>query len=211
MFRLPLSSNKMWSLLTQLTDVIYVHTAVACLQLKYFRKRHFLVIVFSYYLFTQMEDARNLSEQVRWADAVALVYDVSSHQSFETLQNQLRALHSHLKKTTPLPTVVLANKVDLHPKAHEVTREEGQMMAEEYCCQFFEVSAADGWLEVARAFKSVIHLTDARRKKSRSPLVLRKRRGSVTRHVAHKVLQVVSWSPKRSWIKYLSILWPDEL
>lgn len=147
---------------------------------------------------SKMEDARNLSEQVRWADAVALVYDVSSHQSFETLQNQLRALHSHLKKTTPLPTVVLANKVDLHPKAHEVTREEGQMMAEEYCCQFFEVSAADGWLEVARAFKSVIHLTDARRKKSRSPLVLRKRRGSVTRHVAHKVLQVVSWSPKRS-------------
>ncbi|PIK41729.1 putative ras-related and estrogen-regulated growth inhibitor, partial [Apostichopus japonicus] len=147
---------------------------------------------------SKMEDARNLSEQIRWADAVALVYDVSSYQSFETMQAQLKRLHGHVKKGASLPIVILANKVDLHPKAHKVTREEGQQLAEEHGCQFFEVSAADGWLEVARAFKSVIHLMEVKRKRSRSPLVLRKRRGSVTRHVAHKVLQVVSWSPKRS-------------
>lgn len=153
---------------------------------------------FALFLYEQMEDARNLSEQIRWADAVALVYDVSSYQSFETMQAQLKRLHGHVKKGASLPIVILANKVDLHPKAHKVTREEGQQLAEEHGCQFFEVSAADGWLEVARAFKSVIHLMEVKRKRSRSPLVLRKRRGSVTRHVAHKVLQVVSWSPKRS-------------
>lgn len=128
-----------------------------------------------------------------------VVYDVSRYQSFDIMQDQLRLLNRMVtKKSSQLPTVVLANKVDLHPRAHEVGRDEGKLLAEEYGCQFFEVSAADGWQEVAQAFQSVIKLAEQRRKKIRSPLVMRKRSGSVTRHVAHKVLQVVSWSPKRS-------------
>ncbi|KAJ8032097.1 Ras-related and estrogen-regulated growth inhibitor-like protein [Holothuria leucospilota] len=171
-------------------DTVYQHS-VDC------QEEHYNVSVLD--TCSKAEENRNLAEQIRWADAIVVVYDVSRYQSFDIMQDQLRLLNRMAtKKSSQLPTVVLANKVDLHPKAHKVGRDEGKLLAEEYGCQFFEVSAADGWQEVAQAFQSVIKLAEQRRKKIRSPLVMRKRSGSVTRHVAHKVLQVVSWSPKRS-------------
>eukprot|EP01091_Cochliopodium_minus_P002718 TRINITY_DN1256_c0_g1_i5.p1 TRINITY_DN1256_c0_g1~~TRINITY_DN1256_c0_g1_i5.p1 ORF type:complete len:186 (-),score=37.62 TRINITY_DN1256_c0_g1_i5:160-717(-) len=68
-----------------------------------------------------------------------LVYSITSKNSFNDL-NEFRDQILRVKDTDQSPLVLIGNKVDLEDQ-RAVTKEEGQNLAKEWNCPFFESSA----------------------------------------------------------------------
>jgi Ras-related protein Rab-8A len=83
-------------------------------------------------------------EGVQWhrANAVALVYDVCSRDSFMSLGKWHRRLTE--VATAPLEGVVIANKTDVDDDRVQVPDEEGQEFAEAHRFSFHKCSAKRG-------------------------------------------------------------------
>ncbi|CAL1528318.1 unnamed protein product [Lymnaea stagnalis] len=98
---------------------------------------------------------------IRWADGFVLVYAINDRQSFEAAGT----LKQHLDqvKKTNVQCMLVGNKVDL---LHErrVTTNEGEALALELSCGFFETSASDGGEEISEVFHEL--LRDIKRRKS---------------------------------------------
>ncbi|XP_056224271.1 ras-related and estrogen-regulated growth inhibitor-like protein [Seriola aureovittata] len=98
-----------------------------------------------------------LNDQIHWADGFILVYDISDRSSFLTAKaivHLIRELHLGSAKRDSLIFLV-GNKQDLcHMR--EVQREEGQRLAAEYRCQFYELSVAEHYQEVAFIFSKMV-------------------------------------------------------
>ncbi|KAG9339942.1 hypothetical protein JZ751_022257 [Albula glossodonta] len=104
----------------------------------------------------------SLNEQMHWADGFVVVYDISDRSSFITAQaivHLIRELHLGVTKRDADSVVFLVgNKQDLC-HVREVSREEGQRLAAEFKCQFYELSAAEHYQEVALMFSKVVRNT----------------------------------------------------
>ena len=74
------------------------------------------------------------------ADGHLLVYSISDRASFEALPN-IHLQIAVLPNVEARPTVVAANKTDLDPQHHVVSRAEGETFASEINASFFETSA----------------------------------------------------------------------
>ena len=74
------------------------------------------------------------------ADGHLLVYSVSDRASFEALPN-MHLQVAFLPDVEDRPTVVAANKTDLDPQHHVVSRADGEAFASEINAPFFETSA----------------------------------------------------------------------
>ena len=74
------------------------------------------------------------------AHGIALVYDITSKDSFNKLQSHLEKMKSHASKKVKL--TVVGNKTDLESK-REVSYDEGRGFAESIGAEYCEVSAKD--------------------------------------------------------------------
>ncbi|XP_074481727.1 ras-related and estrogen-regulated growth inhibitor-like protein [Sebastes fasciatus] len=105
------------------------------------------------------EGKSTLNEQIHWADGLIVVYDISDRSSFLTAKaivHLIRELHlGTAKRNVDSLVFLVGNKQDLcHMR--EVRREEGQGLAAECRCQFYELSAAEHHQEVALIFFKMV-------------------------------------------------------
>ena len=97
---------------------------------------------------------------VRWADGFILVYAINDRQSFEEL-SQIKQNIDEIKKTN-VQCVLVGNKIDL---LHEINvpNSEGEKLATDWACAFFETSASDGGDDITELFYE-LHREIRRRK-----------------------------------------------
>nr|XP_054774499.1 ras-related and estrogen-regulated growth inhibitor-like [Lytechinus pictus] len=142
---------------------------------------------------TRVDLKKNRDEHIRWGNGFVLAYSVCNRETFRPIEGQIRHLQ-RCKSPCSVPIAIVANMVDLEHR-REVNPEEGRDLAEEYGCHFFEVSAAEGSMDVREAFLTILRELHESKKTN---LQMKRRRSSVTRNVANKVMQAVFGSPRRS-------------
>jgi small GTP-binding protein len=91
----------------------------------------------------------------RGANAVFLVYDVTSAESFDNVRAWTQVLQRHDQEDKPIVRVLIGNKCDLSNRI--ITKEMGQDLANSLGCPFFETSAKTG-LNVTEAFTTAIKM-----------------------------------------------------
>ncbi|XP_029453198.1 ras-related and estrogen-regulated growth inhibitor-like protein [Rhinatrema bivittatum] len=113
-------------------------------------------------------------DELQWADGFVVVYDISDRSSFtyaKALIYRIRDPHlGACKRDTESVVVLVGNKQDLcHMR--DVGWEEGQKMAADHKCQFYELSAAEQCQEVLSMFTAAIRsiVASAKLKEKRRP------------------------------------------
>uniref|UniRef100_A0A8C6NVY9 small monomeric GTPase n=1 Tax=Nothobranchius furzeri TaxID=105023 RepID=A0A8C6NVY9_NOTFU len=99
-----------------------------------------------------------LEEPVDWADGFVVVYNINDRTSFINAKNillQIREAHSSCFRDMEVPVCLVGNKQDLC-YARGVREEEGRCLAQENRCSFQEVSAAEGYQDIANLFTQLI-------------------------------------------------------
>ena len=85
---------------------------------------------------------RSLSQSyIRNGDAIILVYDITSDDTFQHVTTWMDAIHNMAKQDVPI--ILVGNKTDMENE-RRITTEEGQKLAEKYKILFKEVSAMTG-------------------------------------------------------------------
>uniref|UniRef100_A0A8D0B6V9 Ras like without CAAX 2 n=1 Tax=Salvator merianae TaxID=96440 RepID=A0A8D0B6V9_SALMN len=85
--------------------------------------------------FTAMRD-----QYMRGGEGFIICYSITDRQSFQEAA-EFKELIYRVRHTYDIPLVLVGNKIDLK-ELRQVSREEGMNLAREYCCSFFETSAA---------------------------------------------------------------------
>ena len=75
------------------------------------------------------------------AHGIVLLYDITNKVSFENVRNWLKQIKEEVDDNVCI--ILVGNKIDLEDK-RQVTKEEGENMAEEYGLMHFECSAKTG-------------------------------------------------------------------
>ena len=90
-----------------------------------------------------MEQFRNalITKYYRNADGIALVYDITRHNSFENIESWIKEVKQYCGLET-VKMALIGNKLD-RSRDRKVTREEGQRLADRYGMIFIELSAMD--------------------------------------------------------------------
>ena len=90
-----------------------------------------------------MEKYRNplTTRYYRNADGIALVYDITKHDSFDNIEKYISEVSRHCGLET-VKMVLIGNKLD-RARHRKVTVEEGQRLAHRYGMIFTELSAMD--------------------------------------------------------------------
>mmetsp|Transcript_24733 Transcript_24733/g.39743 ORF Transcript_24733/g.39743 Transcript_24733/m.39743 type:complete len:193 (+) Transcript_24733:101-679(+) len=88
----------------------------------------------------------------RGAQGVLLVYDITNKDSFKHVAKWIKDVENYAEPGVSV--VLLGNKCDLEDK-RQVTRSEGQAIAQEYEVEFFETSALSG-SSVEESFGSLV-------------------------------------------------------
>lgn len=88
----------------------------------------------------QQEFTAMREQYMRSGEGFVIIYSITDRQSFREV-SQAKKQIERLRRSEDIPMVLVANKTDLESK-REVTTEEGQALAQEFDCPFFETSAA---------------------------------------------------------------------
>ncbi|CAL1541095.1 unnamed protein product [Lymnaea stagnalis] len=110
-----------------------------------------------------------------WGDCFVLVYSITEYSSFEEV-HRLRRLLESSRRSSSMCCVVVGNKNDLVYE-RQVTMAQGEQLAHEVGCRFYEVSVCD-WLQLPQIcdifndlhaiWKRTKTLKDGRQRKSSS-------------------------------------------
>mmetsp|Transcript_27802 Transcript_27802/g.38840 ORF Transcript_27802/g.38840 Transcript_27802/m.38840 type:complete len:193 (+) Transcript_27802:99-677(+) len=98
----------------------------------------------------------------RGAQGVLLVYDITNKDSFKHVSKWIKDVENYAEPGVSV--VLLGNKCDLEDK-RQVTRSEGQAIAQEYEVDFFETSALSG-SSVEESFGSLVEKIVAKQPRS---------------------------------------------
>lgn len=79
----------------------------------------------------------------RFCDGVIMVYSVTDKASFEAVKLHYDRIRIAKGKKF-FPTILVGNKADTHPDQRLVSRDEGQALALEWKCGFYETSTKTG-------------------------------------------------------------------
>ncbi|XP_052415973.1 ras-related and estrogen-regulated growth inhibitor isoform X2 [Carassius gibelio] len=85
--------------------------------------------------------ASSLESSIKWGDGFLIMYSVTDRSSFEAV-SRLKRLIDHVKQTLGIPAVIVANKCDME-NGRVVRTDEGQALASDLRCSFFELSVAE--------------------------------------------------------------------
>ena len=85
------------------------------------------------------EGSSSQANSIRQAHGFLLVYDVASKESFTALKNIFEDIHQ-TKGCLCVPLVLIGNKADLNEN-REVDYEDASLLAREWNCKCFEISA----------------------------------------------------------------------
>ncbi|XP_051912200.1 ras-related and estrogen-regulated growth inhibitor-like protein isoform X2 [Hippocampus zosterae] len=112
----------------------------------------------------------SVNDQMHWADGFIVVYDISDHSSFLAARCVVKLIREHrfgsAKRDADSLIFLVGNKHDLcHMR--EVRHEEGQCLADEFRCQFHELSAAEHYQEVALVFSKAVQSAKAKERRRR--------------------------------------------
>lgn len=110
-----------------------------------------LVTMYSY-LLIQLKDVS--SSMVHSADCCVVVYAITDSNSFLEAINYVQTV-SDMREDADINLLLLGNKRDL-VCSRQVTYEEGKSFAERFECSFYEVSAAEDYLNVQTVFKELL-------------------------------------------------------
>ncbi|TNN54601.1 Ras-related and estrogen-regulated growth inhibitor [Liparis tanakae] len=132
------------------------------------------------------EDVQQKEGHVRWGDGFVIVYDITDRGSFEEVA-PLRSLLEDVKRPKNVPLVLVGNKSDLD-HVRQVGTEEGERLAAEMACAFYECSAcANEGGTVAEAFHELCR--EVRRRKA---VQGKARRRSSTTHVKQAINKMLT-------------------
>ncbi|MEQ2230714.1 hypothetical protein ILYODFUR_032235 [Ilyodon furcidens] len=138
------------------------------------------------FLSSTQEDIQQKEGHMRWGDGFFIVYDITDRGSFEEVA-PLRTLLEEVKKPKNVPLVLVGNKSDLD-HIRQVTTEEGERLAAEMACAFYECSACvDEGGVVAEAFHELCR--EVRRRKA---VQGKARRRSSTTHVKQAINKMLT-------------------
>ncbi|XP_071971037.1 ras-related protein Rab-25 isoform X1 [Engystomops pustulosus] len=93
------------------------------------------------------------SAYYRGAVGALLVYDITKHQSYESVDRWLKELYDHADAS--ILVMLVGNKSDLKDEAREVPSEEAKMYADSNGLLFIETSALDS-TNVELAFETIL-------------------------------------------------------
>lgn len=100
-----------------------------------------LVILISILLLILQQEFTAMREQyMRSGEGFVIMYSITDRQSFREASLAKKQIE-RVRRLEDIPMVLVANKTDLE-SSREVTTEEGQALAQELDCPFFETSAA---------------------------------------------------------------------
>ncbi|XP_030644806.1 ras-related and estrogen-regulated growth inhibitor isoform X2 [Chanos chanos] len=132
------------------------------------------------------EDTQQREGHMRWGDGFVIVYDITDRVSFEEVA-PLRGLLEEVKKPKHVPLVLIGNKADLE-HARQVATEEGERLAADMACAFYECSAcSDQGGGVAEAFHEL-----CREVRRRRAVQGKARRRSSTTHVKQAINKMLT-------------------
>uniref|UniRef100_A0A3Q2XR17 small monomeric GTPase n=1 Tax=Hippocampus comes TaxID=109280 RepID=A0A3Q2XR17_HIPCM len=111
-----------------------------------------------------------INDQIHLADGFIVVYDISDRSSLLAARSVVKLIREHrlgsAKRDAESLIFLVGNKHDLcHMR--EVCREEGQRLADEFRCQFHELSAAEHYQEVALVFSKALQSAKAKERRRR--------------------------------------------
>lgn len=126
---------------------------------------------------------------MRWGDGFVLVYDITDRSSFEDV-GPLRSLLEELRKQRHVPLVLVGNKADLE-HARQVATEEGERLAADMACAFYECSACAGTAGTAGTVAEAFHEL-CREVRRRRAVQGKSRRRSSTTHVKQAINKMLT-------------------
>ena len=80
-------------------------------------------------------------QYMRSGEGFVIMYSITDRESFREAAQAKKQIERVRSRSEEIPMVLVANKIDLESK-RVVTTEEGQALAQEFDCPFFETSAA---------------------------------------------------------------------
>lgn len=136
-------------------------------------------------VFLKQEDAIQKEGHVRWGEGFVLVYDITDRGSFEEVL-PLKNLLDEVKKPKNVTLILVGNKADLD-HSRQVSTEEGEKLATELACAFYECSACTGEGNIMEAFYELCR--EVRRRKM---VQGKTRRRSSTTHVKQAINKMLT-------------------
>eukprot|EP00058_Branchiostoma_floridae_P023045 XP_002608535.1 hypothetical protein BRAFLDRAFT_92366 [Branchiostoma floridae] len=130
------------------------------------------------------DNRRQWEGHVRWGDGFLLVYSVTDKQSFHDV-GRMKEFLDEAKKPRNVTAVILANKMDLK---HErcISTDEGEKLAQELSCGYFEGSALLGDGVISEAIEELCR--EVRRRKMMENRTRRRSSSQMAKQVFSRVL-----------------------
>ncbi|KAK1168772.1 ras-related and estrogen-regulated growth inhibitor [Acipenser oxyrinchus oxyrinchus] len=131
------------------------------------------------------EDLLQREGHMRWGEGFVIVYDITDRGSFDEVV-PLKNFLDEIKKPKNVTLVLVGNKADLE-HARQVSTEEGEKLATELACAFYECSACTGDGSIHEAFYELCR--EVRRRKM---VQGKTRRRSSTTHVKQAINKMLT-------------------
>nr|XP_033808023.1 ras-related and estrogen-regulated growth inhibitor isoform X2 [Geotrypetes seraphini] len=131
------------------------------------------------------DDAVQREGHVRWGEGFLLVYDITDRGSFEEVLS-LKNLLDEIKKPKNVTLILVGNKADLE-HSRQVSTEEGEKLAVDLACAFYECSACTGEGSISEAFNEL-----CREVRRRRMVQGKARRRSSTTHVKQAINKMLT-------------------
>lgn len=131
------------------------------------------------------EDTIQREGHMRWGEGFVLVYDITDRGSFEEVL-PLKNILDEVKKPKNVTLILVGNKADLD-HSRQVSTEEGEKLATELACAFYECSACTGEGNITEVFYEL-----CREVRRRRMVQGKTRRRSSTTHVKQAINKMLT-------------------
>lgn len=131
------------------------------------------------------EDPLQREGHIRWGEGFIIVYDITDRGSFEDVMT-FKSLLDEVKKPKNVTFILVGNKADLN-HCRQVSTEEGEKLATDLACTFYECSACTGEGNITEVFYELCR--EVRRRKM---IQGKTRRRSSTTHVKQAINKMLT-------------------
>ncbi|XP_018431280.1 PREDICTED: ras-related and estrogen-regulated growth inhibitor [Nanorana parkeri] len=139
----------------------------------------------TFFWFSSQEDPLQREGHMRWGEGFLLVYDITDRGSFDDVMSFKNSL-DEVKKPKNVTFILVGNKADL-THSRRVSTAEGESLAADLSCAFYECSACTGEGNITEAFHELCR--EIRRRKM---VQGKTRRRSSTTHVKQAINKMLT-------------------